>query len=95
VATPTTKAEDGAKRIARPDEITGQTDPAKVKGIKRPLIVHQIADHQTLIIGQAETFQADVTAPGGAPDGVGWFVRGRFAADGNRDLRSAWVRIGT
>lgn len=95
VATPITRADDGAKRIARPDEIAGQTSPAKAMSIKRPLISHQIADHQTLIIGQAETYRAEVTAPGVAPDGVGWFVRGRFAADGNRDLRSAWVRIGT
>lgn len=92
---------DSEKRIARPDEMSaqkgmkGEGDSAKggAPRVKRPLITHQIAQAQTLIVGQSETYRAEVTAPGDATQGAGWYIRGRFSAGSGKDLRSEWVRI--
>ena len=59
---------------------------------KEAIVSQQIAQGLSLTVGQAETFRADVGFPGGA-DGETWFVRGRFATIGGKDLSSGWLKI--
>lgn len=62
------------------------------KAEQEPIVSNQIAQGLSLTVGQAETFRADVGFPGAA-EGETWFVRGRFATIGGKDLSSAWLKI--
>ncbi len=77
-----------AAREAGSDE-SPQAAPAKERHITQ-----QIATGKTLVVGQAETFRAELAVPALAPAGEVWIVRARFAAaDGGKDLSSAWSRL--
>lgn len=62
---------------------------------KTPHVSQQIATGKKLVVGQAETFRAELAVPAAAPAGEVWIVRARFAAAeaGVKDLSSAWVRL--
>ncbi len=82
-----------AAREAGSDESPADS-PAVAHG-KQPHITQQIATGKSLVLGQAETFRAELAVPASAPEGEVWIVRARFVAadDHGKDLNSAWIRL--
>jgi hypothetical protein len=61
---------------------------------KHPIISLQIGKAMKLTVGQAESFRAEVAMPAPhADDSQVWYVRGRFATLGGKDLSSAWHKV--
>jgi len=70
--------------------------PPKIRKVtegKYPIVSHQVGKALKLIVGQSESFRAELAAPPAPADGEHWYARARFATNEGRDLRSSGTLI--
>jgi hypothetical protein len=60
---------------------------------KYPIVSHQVGPALKLIVGQSESFRAELAEPSAPAKGERWYARARFSTPEGHDLRSSWTLV--
>ncbi len=60
---------------------------------KYPIVSHQVGPAIKLIVGQSESFRAELAEPAAPTNGERWYARARFSTPQGHDLRSSWALV--